>query len=236
MNEHEMTALLERATQGVHGTEALVAGGVRRGQRRVRRQRATALAGAAAVVALVATTAMLGPFGEKAPNPDERVAATDVKPKPAEAGPALPPKLERLQQQVMAPVPARLVADGTYVGTIEFDPRDGTGLGTVQAIVTEDPDDPLLSTWAGRCAQLEGCSETAGGWVLVEPSSPDVLGVNPDLEGARGFYLGRDGRSVDLVAYNGTDPQMGGPVTREDPVLSRQELVQLVTDPTWFDS
>ncbi|KRF18919.1 hypothetical protein ASG90_03250 [Nocardioides sp. Soil797] len=135
----------------------------------------------------------------------------------------------------MAPVPARLIAEGTYVGSVDFDPLDGSGRGTVRAIVTDDPDDPSLATWATRCARLDTCSATADGWVLVAPSSPDVSGANPGLAGTRGYYLGRDGKSVTLFAYNGTEPAMGGPVTREDPVLDRDELVQLVTDPGWFD-
>ncbi len=139
MNDHEMTDLLERATRGVHGTQELVAGGVRRGQRREGRKRLSVLAGAVAVAAVVTTTATLGPFGDKASDPDKDVAASVVKPKSAQAPAALPPKLERLQRQLLATVPAGLPAGTIYGPTVDFDPLDGTGQATVQAIVAKDP-------------------------------------------------------------------------------------------------
>ena len=62
-----------------------------------------------------------------------------------------------------------------------------------------------------------------------------MSGNDPGLAGVLATYILRDGRIVNLTAYNAVEVVQGGEPTRTDPVLDDDELVELVTNAEWFD-
>ncbi len=253
MNEQEMADLLDRGTRDLEpDVEALVAGGLRRGQvRRHRRQTAAAVTSTVvAVVAIVAAgSQLLGPGGgaHRPTGPAGSVTST-VAPPPSPTVSTPPPT---------APAKARLAVTTGQVPTTfaALEP------GTVSAPSAKSGPDaaPVVDfTWNGfrvrvgitpddyvtgrpmpdparRCAEQAGgapCRPGPDGTVISTSSA-----TNPSRDGGtdvRSVWVFRpDGWDVLVMAYNG--PSKQGPVTADKPPFTLRELRRVATSDIWFD-
>lgn len=253
MNEQEMANLLDRATRDLApDIEALVAGGLRRGQaRRHRRQMVTTVATtvAAVLVIVVAGSQLLGPGGaaDRAIDPADSVPSTLASPSPTASAPPTGPT---------SPTRARLAV------TTEQIPKTFASLepGLVSAPSAESGPDtaPVVDfTWNGfgirvgltpddyvtgrrvpdparRCAEQAGgdpCRPGPDGTVISTTSS-----TNPKVDGGTEVGSARvfrpDGWDVLVMAYNG--PAKQGPATAVKPPFTLPELQRIATSNIWF--
>ena len=244
----QMTRLMEHAMLSVTASEELVAGGLSRGRRATRRRRAAQAVGVGAAAALVAAIAVPSLRGG---SDDQRspLASTSADDAPSAAveptrGPSsrptpdpLPPHLQRAQSLLLDTLP-RPLPDPGAITRVDYDP-DGRGPGEVLAIITTDGSE-IVGTQDARCDRViaspapDECIDTGTGWAFTGASVPDMSGNDPELAGVQVTYVRRDGRIVDLTAYNAVKVLHGGEPTRTDPVLDADELVELATTTEWF--
>lgn len=245
MNEKDMTELLQRATEELTpDVQALVAGGLRRGQVRQRRRRTAAAAVTSAAVVLLAaggfqmlradgtTSRGIAPADPAPPSASTRPARpeTTAKSELAVNTEQVPTTFASLEPgQVSAPSPksgpdAAPVVDFTWEG---FGVR--VGLTPDDYVTGRSTADPAL-----RCAeQAEGqqCRSGPGGTAVITSSF-----TNPAVDGGtdvRSVTVFRpDGWDVLVMAYNG--PAKEGPVTAAEPPFDLQELQRIASSDVWF--
>lgn len=253
LHDDQMTRLMEHAMRSVTASEELVAGGLSRGRRATRRRRtaqavgigATAALATVAAVATVAAPSFLGGQDDQrssvASNPadvDPSTAAERTQGPASQPPDALPPHLQRAQELLLGALPDD-IRDPGYIATVDYNP-DGRGLGEILAMISSD-DSGTVSGKDAKCDRVaaspgpDDCVDTGAGWVFTGPSLPDVSGKHPELAGVGAIYILRDGKIVNLIAYNAMKAALGGEPTRTDPVLDADELVELVTKTEWFD-
>jgi hypothetical protein len=250
MHDDQMTRLMEHAMLSVNASEELVAGGLSRGRRATRRRRTAQAAGIGATAVLATAAAVAAPsflggqndqrssVGSPTVGPVSTAAEPTRTPTPQSTPDALPPHLQRAQELLLDALPDQLSHPGTIV-RVDYDP-DGRGPGEILATVSTDASD-IVSTQDSRCDRVtaspapDDCVDTGAGWVFTGPSVPDMSGNDPGLAGVLATYILRDGRIVNLTAYNAVKVVQGGEPTRIDPVLDDDELVELVTNTEWFD-
>lgn len=253
MNEQEMADLLDRATRDLApDVEALVAGGLRRGQvRRHRRQMvATVTSTVVAVLAIVvAGSQLLGPGGIANRVIDPAGSATPT------VGPASP--------TISAPKPtsptttkARLAVTTEQIPTT-FSSLEPGKVSTPSAKSGPDAAPVVDFTWNGFGIRVgitpddyvtgrsvpdpaRRCAEQAGG----DPCRPGPDGTvisttsvtNPTADGGtdmRSAWVFRpDGWDVLVMAYNA--PSKQGPVTADKPPFTLPELRRIATSDIWF--
>ncbi len=252
MNEQEMADLLDRATRDLTpNVDALVVGGLRRGQVRLRRRRATAaLATVAAVLTvMVAGSQLLGPGGAggRAVDPAgpsaPMVSPSPTLGSPAPTGPAPTTRARLAVTTAQVPAtfaslePGRVSAPSAKSGPDRAPVVDFTwnGFGVRVGIT---PDDYVsgrpVPDPSDRCAQQAGgdvCRGGPDGTVTSTSSS-----TSPPADGGtavRSVWVFRpDGWDVLVVAYNG--PAKQGPVTADQPPFTLAELGRIAASDVWF--
>ncbi|WP_340538818.1 hypothetical protein [Nocardioides sp. GXZ039] len=249
LNDDQMSRLMDRAMQPVTAEDTLVAGGMSRGRRAVRRRRfAQGGAVAAVAVAAVGAATLVPGWGDDAgsgvpvagtPTASDRASTV---PSPTSAPDELPPHLQRAQkllQDKLEVPPSQQGLQSLGFTSVEYDP-DGNGVGELLVGISSDPEwvsehATDLCRRVAASPKPDECVETDTGWLITGPTLPDVLGKDPNLVGVEARYFDRDGRSVDLVAYNAPEAAMGGVPTRPAPVLSADELALLATETNWWE-
>lgn len=248
-DEGRLTTLLERAMLPVSASEELVAAGLDRGRRAVRRRRTVQALGVGATAVLVGVGAVVAPSYLTGSDDQPTSSATRVEDDTASAGPRaagqptagqLAPYLKRAQTLILDALPAHSPTMFGFI-RVDYDP-DGKGVGEVLATVSSDPSGPPVGpNWQdNRCDRVtaspaaDDCLDTGAGWIFTGPSLPDVSGKDAALEGIQAIYIKRDGGVVTLIAYNAPEAAAGGVPTRPDPVLDAGELTELILETDWF--
>jgi hypothetical protein len=252
LRDDQMTRLMDRAMLPVTATEDLVAGGLSRGRRATRRRRAAqgvgiGAAAALATVAAVAAPSLLTGQDEQRPSASSSsvddassAAAGSTRAPASQSAPdELPSHLQRAQKLLVSALPDD-IPDPGYVARVDYDP-DGRGAGEILEMVTVDnAGSKIVARQDARCDRVaaspspDDCVDSGDGWVFTGPSVPDISGKDPGLAGVEANYILRNGRTVNLIAYNALKPLTGAAPTRPAPVLDAAELVELVTKTDWF--
>ncbi|ANH38509.1 hypothetical protein I601_2081 [Nocardioides dokdonensis FR1436] len=251
LRDDQMHRLVQHAMVSVTASDELVAGGVRRGRRAVRRRRVVRTVGVGAAAALataavVAAPSLLGGHDDQrspvAGTPTDSAPSAAARPTsgsaPQPTPTGLPPHLQRAQDLLLDALPES-IPDPGYIARVDYDP-DGRGLGEIVEVVATD-DSAIVGRQDARCERVvaspapDDCVDTGAGWIFTGPSLPDVSGGSPALAGVQATYILRDGRSVNLTAYNATRASLGGEPTRTDPVLDADDMIELLTRTEWFD-
>jgi hypothetical protein len=213
--------------------ERLIARAVEAGRRRQRRRRVGACVGVVALGALATTPMFLSPSDSRTGGPVDH---------PTHSGLSRPAQIDaRLAAALPGPSRQGFMAPGREGNDIQvertLDP-DGLGRGDVSlSVQTGREMKPLaIANTDAKCLQLgasppgDGCQRVPGGWVFTSfvprPSS------TKDVEWTANLVL-ENGSSVALVASNHV--HLGVPPSRTTPVLDADQMVNLVTDPIWFD-
>ncbi|MEP7088893.1 MAG: hypothetical protein ABI776_02200 [Nocardioidaceae bacterium] len=252
-----MASLLHRATRDLApDVEALVAGGLRRGQVRRRRRRIAATAVtvatsmAAVLAVIVASSQLLGPGGvpDRADDPADSAPTAAVSPSPTTSASTPARPAGRIQ--------ARLAVTTEQVPTT-FASLEPGQVGVPSADSGPDAAPVVDFTWnhfgirvgitpddyatghsvpdpVRRCAEQSGgapCRPGPDGTAISTSSS-----TSPAVDGGtvmRSVWVFRpDGWDVLVAAYNG--PSRQGPVTADKPPLTLRELEHVATSDVWF--
>lgn len=250
MNEQEMADLLERATRDLApDVEALVAGGLHRGQiRRHRRQlAATVTTTVVAVLAIIAGSQLLGPGGiaSRTIDPAGSVTSTVASPSPTISAP-----------KPTSPTKARLAVTTEQI-PMTFASLEPGSVSTPSAKSGPDAAPVVDFTWNGFGIRVgitpddyvtgrsvpdpaRRCAEQAGGHPCRPGPDGTVISTsnatNPTVDGGtdvRSVWVFRpDGWDVLVMAYNG--PSKQGPVTAHNPPFTLRELQRVATSDIWF--
>ncbi|MBZ5738772.1 hypothetical protein [Nocardioides mangrovi] len=249
MNETEMAELLRRSTGDLApDLPGLVAGGLRRGRVRQRRQRVGAVLAASAVVALVGfgSAHLLGDGGGTSrgvsPAGDPSTTVPTVSPsattsdEPLERA-ELAVTTEQVPTTFAGLEPGRVSGPSPKSGPDAAPVVDFTwrGFGIRVGLTPDDyVDDHAVVDPARRCAEQAGpaqCRPGADATVVTTSSF-----VNPAADGGtsvRSVTVFRpDGWDVLVMVYNG--PGKDGPVTAAEPPFDLEELERIASSDVWF--
>lgn len=259
MNEKEIADLLERATRDLSpDVEALVAGGLRRGQVRQRRRRVAGAAGA-----ILGAVLIVGLGAQVLGTGDQGRAVDPAGPGPASVVPSATPtgtttpttpttpttsasvELAVTTQEVPTTfaslAPGEVGAPSANSGPDSAPVVDFTwnGLGIRVALTPDDySDGTSIPDPARRCAE-QGVQGGGFGPCRPRPEGTVVqtaTWTNPEVDGGtreRSVYVYRpDGWDVLVVAYNG--PGKEGPATQQEPPFDLAELQQIALSDVWF--
>lgn len=224
-------------------SERLIAAAVRDGRRRQRGTRMGVTAGVLAVGALAVGTSLHVGGSRQAEGPAVAGDPTTTQATSTSDASGLPsPALTDARFAARLPLPGDPVsADSRGEGVnVErtLDP-DGAGAGRVSLYLTFGPalSATELSGAEHKCRLVgeangpESCHPLADGWMFTYTSQPDTAGaVDRDLDWSA-TVVHQDGTTAQVHATNFVDK---ADPTRPSPVLSLNQIAELVNDPVWF--
>ncbi|GAW52023.1 MULTISPECIES: hypothetical protein [unclassified Nocardioides] len=244
MNDHEITALLERAGSGLRPEVAeLVAGGAARGRTKLRRRRAGTAFAAVAVVGvvgagLVATQLHQRPGDSTVTDPAGAPSGT-VTPKPTAAGerdapPAPDAALalgpDGIRDQLAAMLPGE-------VGPILREPPYSVVSGRYDRVLHFRYQGTLATFVIAPARSMASCQEQSGpdgSCTVVDGMETLVWGpTTADRVTAQGVAVWRHGYIVSVLSYNAAEGKDVAPLTAEPP-LSLAMLTDIAMSDAWY--
>jgi hypothetical protein len=221
-------------------SKALTERAVAEGRRHQSRRRAGAGVGALAIGALAVGASLH--FAGSHDAGGTAVVGQPTKSSAASGGDLPSAELTDARLAARLPVPGDLVSATDNLAGVEvertIDP-DGSGVGSV--ILALGRDAPLsqsqLAGAAQKCHELtqlngpESCTALDNGWVFTLAGQPGDQSAPPKSLDWNATLVAKDGTSVQVRATNFVTK---GDPTRQAPVLDLDQIVNLATDPVWF--
>ncbi len=241
--EDRIGLLMHRATDTISPDSGTIAAAMRAGDRR-RRTRRLACGGA-----VLASAAVLGTtLAAILPDTTDQTVAVDARDSEAPSyGAATGPTELRVPtpDELSTLLADALPGDSTEVST----GRVGDGVRAERAFqgasveafayafASDGRDLDELEQMRELCrpeyeSRFTGCVTADGGWAQWMKGRPDVAGASVGVMDVRVIFYRDDAFVIDLSASNAPDVR-GAPVSKQ-PVLSRDELVELAGTHDWF--